>query len=208
LRANIRAVDAVLLTHTHADHVFGLDDLRAFTEPENRHMPLYGSAESLADIQRIFPYACAENPRWTGIPRFDLRPLREFEEWSVGDLQLQVVPARHGYMTVYGFVFNRQIAYLTDCNEVPPASVAALRNVPVLILDALRHRPHPTHLTLQQAVAVAREVQAQRTLFTHMAHDLDHGPTEATLPAAIRLAFDGMELEVTDGQWVVAGRPF
>lgn len=208
LRAGIRAVDAVLLTHTHADHIFGLDDLRAFTKQAGRKLPVFASAESLADIQRIFPYACTATPRWPGLPSLELRPVEPFREFAIGDVNVQSLPVRHGYLTVYGFLFNRQIAYLTDCHEVPAETIAALRGVPVLVLDALRRRPHPTHLTLAQAVGVAGQVGAQRTWFTHMCHEVDHGPTEAELPANVRLAYDGMILEVNDSEVVVTGHPF
>jgi phosphoribosyl 1,2-cyclic phosphate phosphodiesterase len=207
LRAGLRGVDAVLLTHTHADHVFGLDDLRVFSGSDRR-LPIFGSPESIADVARIFPYACAEQPRWPGVPRFALQPVKPFQQFEMGDLKVQSLPVRHGFMTVFGFVFNRQIAYLTDCNAVPPETIAAIRGVPVLVLDALRPRPHPTHLTIAEALEVARQVNAKLTLFTHMTHEVDHGPAEAALPARVRLAFDGMRVEVTNGELVVAGHPF
>jgi phosphoribosyl 1,2-cyclic phosphate phosphodiesterase len=208
LRAGLRQVDAVLLTHTHADHVFGLDDLRSFTARAGHKMPVCGSPESLADIQRIFPYACTETPRWPGLPSFELRPVEPFEKFEIGDVRLQSLPARHGYMTVYGFLFGQQIAYVTDCNELPAETVAVLRGIPVLVIDALRRRLHPTHLTLEQALGVAEQVGAKLTLFTHMCHEVEHGPTEAELPANVRLAYDGMKVEVITGEVVVTGQPF
>ncbi len=208
LRAGLRRVDGVLLTHTHADHFLGLDDLRVFTGETGPRLSIYGSVDSVADLGRVFPYALAEDCPWAGVPRFVARPIAPFEEVNVGDLEWQAVPVRHGYMTVFGFIFNRQVAYVTDCSEVTPDTCALLRGVPVLVLDALRRRPHPTHLTLAGALDVAGQVGAKLTLFTHLCHEMDHEQTEAELPANVRLAFDGMQVEVRNGELTVTGNPF
>lgn len=200
LRHNIRNVDAVLLTHTHADHIFGLDDLRSFTERDSRKMPIYASAESLARIREIFPYACEEIPRWPGLPSFQLHAIEPNVEFEVGDLKVRALPVPHGRMTVFGFLLGREFAYLTDCNEVSPTVVEAVRGVPVLVVDALRHRPHPTHLTVAQALEVVAQAMPKRALLTHMCHDVDHAATEATLPAHVRLAYDGLVIEVNNGE--------
>lgn len=200
LRADIRRVDAVLVTHTHADHVLGLDDLRAFTGRDGRKMPVYGSAESLRDIQRMFPYACTDKPAWPGLPSFELHEIGPNQEFEIGDLRVRTLPLAHARMTVYGFLLDRQLAYVTDCNVVPQEVIETIRAVPLLVLDALRHRPHPAHLTVAQALEVARQVKPKRTLLTHMCHDLDHAATEATLPAHVRLAHDGLVVEVNNGE--------
>ena len=119
LRANIRRVDAIVMTHTHADHVFGLDDLRAFSVSAGRKMPVYGSPHSIETIQRIFPYACTETPAWPGLPSFELHPVQPHQDFEVGGLKLRTLPLQHGRMTVYGFLFGRDLAYVTDCNVVP-----------------------------------------------------------------------------------------
>ena len=160
LRANIRRVDAVLMTHTHADHLFGLDDLRAFTGRDGHKIPVYGSAHSIEAIKRVFPYACTEEPAWPGLPRFGLHGIEPHQDFSVGGLKLRALPLLHGRMTVYGFLFERELAYVTDCSAVPAEVVAAIRGVTLLVLDALRHRPHPAHLTIEQARAVADQVGA------------------------------------------------
>jgi len=201
LRANIRRVDAVLVTHTHADHVTGLDDLRAFTEREGRKMPVYGSAKSLADIQRMFPYACTEKPAWPGLPSFQLHPIEVDQPFTILGSTFMALPVPHGYMTVYGFRVEHALAYVTDCNAVSDEVVKAVRGVTVLVLDALRHRSHPTHLTVAEAVLVAGQVGAQLTLLTHMCHEVDHGPTEAELPPQVRLAYDGLQIEIENGRW-------
>ena len=201
LRAGIRWVDATLLTHTHADHILGMDDLRVFTGKNGRKMPVYGSTQSLADIQRMFPYACTEKPRWEGLPSFSLEPIEPNQEFVVGSLRVRPVVLPHGWMNVYGFVFGRELAYLTDCNAVPADVVQLVRGVSVLVLEGLRHRPHPTHLTVAQALEVAGAVGAKLTLLTHVCHELMHQPADKELPAGVRLAYDGMQIEVNNAEW-------
>lgn len=200
LRANIRRVDAVLMTHTHADHMFGLDDLRSFGERTGCKMPVYGSPHSIETIQRIFPYACTETPAWPGLPSFELHALQSYQDFEVGGLKLRALPLAHGRMTVYGFLFGREFAYVTDCNIVPAEVVAAIRGVTVLVLDALRYRPHPTHLTIEQARALAEQVDAKLTLFTHLCHEAEHEAVERELPARVRVAYDEMQIEVTGNE--------
>ena len=197
LRAGIRRVDAVLVTHTHADHVLGLDDLRAFTERTGNPMPIHGTAGALADIKRVFPYACNEKPAWPSLPSFSLREIGT----EVAGVKVLPVELPHGRGSVLGFVFGNEFAYLTDCHEVPAAARAAVRGVTVLVLDGLRHRPHPTHLTIENAAGIGVALGAKLTLLTHMSHDIDHATTEAALPANVRLAFDGMKLEISDGTY-------
>jgi phosphoribosyl 1,2-cyclic phosphate phosphodiesterase len=203
LRANIRQVDAVLVTHTHADHVLGLDDLRAFTERDGRPMPIHGSKEALARIQEIFAYACTDKPKWASLPCFSLQPAEPYRAMKFGELEVLALPVEHGRLMVYAYRFGREIAYVTDCNAIPAASMDALRGVNVLILDALRHRPHPTHLTIAQAVEVAHQLKPKLTLLTHMCHEVEHAATERDLPADVRLAYDGLQIEVEHGE--VAG---
>lgn len=196
LRARIPQLDAVLLTHTHADHFFGLDDLRVFTTKQARKLPIYGNTQAVADVRRVFGYALAEKPAYPTLPNFGLHEIGAGQELQIGDIRLRTVELPHGTGTVLGFVFANAFAYLTDCNAVPSAIVEGIRGVRVLTLDALRQRPHPTHLTLAQAMEVAAQVSAGRTFFTHMNHETEHAATEAGLPANIRLAYDGLELEL------------
>ena len=201
LRAGVRRLDAVLLTHAHADHMLGLDDLRTFTW--NAPLPVWGSVDTLADVQRIFPYACTEKPRYPGVPRLALQTIGGDDKFQVGALACRTVTVMHKDMPVWGYIFHGTVGYVTDCNLVPPAALAALRGVTVLVLDGLRHRPHIAHFTVAEAVAVAQQVGAPLTLLTHLCHELDHATTEAALPATVRLAYDGLRLEVTDGAWRV-----
>src|SRR6266446_4530550 len=201
LRAGIRQLDAVLLTHTHADHILGLDDLRAFTERTGRAMPVYGSAKSVADIQRIFPYACTDTPAWPSLPSFSLRTVEPNQDFAAGEVNVRTIEIPHGRASVMGFVFGNEFAYLTDCSAVAPAVVQSLEGVTVLTLDGLRHRPHPTHLTIETAAAIAGMVGARLTLLTHLCHEVDHASAERELPATVRIAYDDMQIEVNNGEY-------
>jgi phosphoribosyl 1,2-cyclic phosphate phosphodiesterase len=193
LRANLRHLDAVLLTHSHADHMLGLDDLRVFTEAGK--LPVFGSAVTVADVARMFSYAVTDTPAWHGMPSLELRTVAEHAVFAVANLRVEAVPVAHGRMTVLGFIFNRQFAYVTDCHYVPAETQAVIRGVPVLAIDGLRHRPHVTHLTVEQAVEIAQTAGARQAWLTHLCHELDHAATEAALPAGVRVAYDGLQVE-------------
>jgi phosphoribosyl 1,2-cyclic phosphate phosphodiesterase len=195
LANNIRRVDAVLFTHHHADHVAGLDDLRRFNWMTQRAVPCYGTRRTLDGVQRMFSYAfepAAGSPH--SRPQLALHPV-ESGAFEVLGAAVTPIPLLHGRMPVLGYRFGR-FAYCTDCNEIPEESFALLRGVEVLILDALRHDEHPTHLSLAQAVAIGHRVGAGRTYFTHMAHQLKHAETNAMLPAGVELAYDGLRISL------------
>lgn len=194
LRAGIRKVDAVLYTHSHADHVMGLDEIRRFNILTRQPMPLYGMRGTLEDLRRTFSYVFAPGaPRGGGVPDLRMWPIEG--PCCFGGMQVVPVPVRHGQWPVLGFRFGT-FAYLTDCNAIPEASFALLEGLDVLVLDALRHRPHPTHFSLDQAVAASKRVGARRTFFTHIAHELGHETTCAALPSGVSLAYDGLTLDV------------
>lgn len=203
LREGIADVSAVLLTHAHADHFLGMDDLRAFTWKNGRRMTVYGPANALETVGRVFPYACEPVPRWPTLPQFTLETMVAHEPRAVGDVTVRPVPVPHGKLEVFGYRFGDEFAYVTDCHTVPEDAIGAVRGVTVLVLDAVRHRPHPTHMSVEEAVAVARRVGAPLTLLTHMCHEVDHATTEADLPSGVRLAYDGMRLEIDGKMWRV-----
>ncbi len=192
LRAGIRRLDAVLYTHAHADHILGLDDVRPFNFFQKETIPLYATEETFATIRRVFCYAFEESE--SSVPRLDLRTL-DGAPFDLFGVRFTPVRLEHGRGTVYGFRFGRA-AYLTDHSGIPEESKAHLQGLDVLFLDALRHRPHKTHTTVEQAVALVEELQPRRAFFTHMCHDLLHERTEAALPPHIRLAYDGLEIDV------------
>jgi phosphoribosyl 1,2-cyclic phosphate phosphodiesterase len=192
LRAGLPRLDAILYTHSHADHILGLDDVRPFNYRQKERIPLYATEDTLAVIQRVFSYAFDEEPQST-VPKLDLRVMRD-EPFDLFDARFTPIRLAHGHSTVYGFRFG-SAAYLTDHSGIPEASMAKLGGLDVLFLDALRHRPHPTHSTVEQCLKWAEQLQPKRVFFTHMCHDLGHEQTEAQLPAHVRLAYDGLEIE-------------
>jgi phosphoribosyl 1,2-cyclic phosphate phosphodiesterase len=194
LRHDIRRVDAILFTHAHADHVMGLDEVRRFNILMRTPMPIFADVPTLANLRRTFAYVFeADAPKGGGVP--DLRLWTIGGRWCLGTTEIIPIPIRHGRWQILGFRWGG-FAYLTDCNGIPEASMPLLDGLDVLVLDALRHRPHPTHFTLTQAMATAREIGARQTYFTHIAHELGHAATSAGLPAGMALAHDGLTIEL------------
>lgn len=195
LREGIGLVHAVLYTHEHADHLFGLDDLRIFASYLGHDLPIYGDRLVEERIRRIFDYAFDPATRAYpagGVPRLALRPVRG-EPLELLGARVIPVALRHGRFPVWGYRFA-DVAYCTDANEIPPESLPLLEGLEVLILDCLRRRPHATHFSLGEAIETARRLAPKRTLFTHMAHDLEHDATNAALPPGMELAYDGMTI--------------
>lgn len=194
LRHQIARVDAILFTHGHADHILGIDDVRRFNALMGGSMPCFGDAATLADIRSTFGYVFAPaTPKGGGLPLLDLREIEG--PFGIADLDVTPVPVHHGSRPILGFRFGA-FAYLTDCNRIPDASWPLLQGLDVLVLDALRIRPHPTHFSLDEAVATAARIGAPRTFFTHMCHDLQHASTSARLPPGMALAHDGLAVQL------------
>jgi phosphoribosyl 1,2-cyclic phosphate phosphodiesterase len=195
LREKIRAIDAVVYTHSHTDHIMGFDDLRVFCHG-GRDLPIYASAQTMSDLERVFAFAFNGQNRFPGY----VRPVPHIVNGSfmLGETELTPLPVKHGRVEMHGYLFSRAgrklAAYLSDCKVVSEMAAAAIRGVPVLIIDALRQREHPTHMNIAEALAFSREVGAERTFFTHLCHDLAHAETEAQLPGDVRVAFDGLKL--------------
>jgi phosphoribosyl 1,2-cyclic phosphate phosphodiesterase len=198
LREGLERLDAVVFTHGHADHILGLDDIRPFNIKQRAVIPLYGSPETLTIIRRTFAYIFDGGPTASTIPGVRLHTIEgPFDPFGLAEqpIELVPVPAEHGGIEVLGFRFGRA-AYLTDFSAVPAASKALLAGLDDLILDALRHTPHPMHSTVEQSLRLVGELQPRRAWFTHIAHDLPHEATNARLPENVRLAYDGLRFEV------------
>ena len=192
LRAGIARLDAILYTHAHADHILGLDDVRPFNYFQKESIPLYATEDTLAALRRVFCYAFDESPQ-SNVPKLDLRVMQG-EPFELFGVQFEPIRLDHGKGLVYGFKFG-PVAYLTDHSGIPEDSMEKLRGLDVLFLDALRHRPHPTHTTVEQSLKTVEALAPKRAFFTHMCHDLGHARTETLLPAHVRLAYDGLEIE-------------
>jgi phosphoribosyl 1,2-cyclic phosphate phosphodiesterase len=194
LRAKLHRVDAVLYTHSHADHIMGLDDLRPFNFKHQARIPIYGAADTIATIRHVFHYIFEERSHTTFVPQIDTR-VHGGEAMELFGRVFQPIPVIHGKAEIYGYRFGNA-AYLTDHSEIPEASMAMLLGLDVLFLDALRHKPHPTHSTVAASVETVRRLKPKRAYFTHISHDLGHEATEAELPEGIRMAYDGLEIDV------------
>jgi phosphoribosyl 1,2-cyclic phosphate phosphodiesterase len=193
LREKITQLDAVLYTHTHADHILGIDDLRPLTyRHKPRKMPLYATPRNCEFLRNMFRYIFEAEYKFGGLPLVELRPIEGAVELFGACFEpLTVI---HGETPILGFRFG-SAAYLTDHSEVPAETLAKLQDLDILFLDALRYKPHPTHSSVEQSLKIVGEVKPKRTFFTHICHDLPHEATNAALPSGVQLAFDGMKLE-------------
>lgn len=198
VRAGVSRVDAVIYTHEHADHTHGIDDLRIFTLRGGRPLPVYGPPETLDRLQRTFRYIfddSVEAFRGTSKPRLDPRPLEPGKETVVAGQPVLPLAFPHGHLRVFGYRFG-DLAYITDVKAVAQAERAHLRDLRVLVLNALWWREHPTHLSIAEAINTARELGAERTFLTHLTHETGHAELARQLPPGVVPAYDGLTVEV------------
>lgn len=193
IREQINRVDAVFYTHTHADHILGIDDLRPLSYAHKPgRLPLYARPDAAAFLRKMFRYIFDDDYKYGGLPQLELRPIDD----PVDLFEARFEPIRliHGEAEIYGYRFG-SAAYLTDHSEIPEASLRQLEGLDILFLDALRHKPHPTHSTVEKSLRTVERVKPKRAFFTHICHDLPHQATNAALPQHVRLSYDGMKLE-------------
>jgi len=193
IRAGIARLDAVLYTHAHADHILGLDDLRPLTfRRGNSKIPLYAHEPTAQTLRSVFRYIFEGDYKYGGLAQVEIHDI-------AGPLELfgarfEPVKVLHGDAEIHGYRFGAA-AYLTDFSEIPAGSLAQLAGLDILFLDALRHKPHPTHSTLENSLRLVEELKPRRAFFTHISHDLPHAETNQSLPAHVKLAHDGLKLE-------------
>jgi phosphoribosyl 1,2-cyclic phosphate phosphodiesterase len=192
IREGITQIDAVLYTHSHADHILGIDDLRPLSYHRDGKIPLYARAEAADYIRNMFRYIFDADYKFGGLARLELKPVDgPFDLFSA---RVEPIPVIHGESEIYGFRLG-SAAYLTDFSQIPEESFSRLQGLDVLFLDGLRYKPHPTHSTVENSLRIADRLKAKRVFFTHICHDLPHEATNATLPPHVRLSYDGMKLE-------------
>jgi phosphoribosyl 1,2-cyclic phosphate phosphodiesterase len=193
LREQLGTLDAVLFTHGHADHVFGLDDIRMFNFIQGRPVPVYGNAGTLADLERTFWYVFAPTQRGGSKPQITLHEVTG--PFDLLGLRVTPFSVMHGRIPILGYRIG-PMAYITDGSELPDETVEALQGIDVLVINALRRDPHPTHFNLAGALAAVARIKPRRAFLTHISHDLDHASLAAELPSGVAPAYDGLSLEL------------
>lgn len=193
LRENLTRVDAVLYTHTHADHLHGIDDLRAFCQIQRRQIPLYGSVQAISHIKEKFGYTLREPSDFWDLPVLQANAVTG--TFNLFDQQIIPIPVKHGHTDIFGYRVG-DIAYLTDVSAIPETSLALLAGIRVLLLDCLRHSPHFTHINLEQSLAYAQRINAASTYLIHMTHELEYHALTTKLPENIYVGYDGLKINL------------
>ena len=196
LEYNLRHIDAVLFTHAHADHMFGFDDIRRFNTIQQSVIPAYADAAVIRMIRQAYPYISTE--KTPGVYRPQIEFISVDGPFEVGEVRITPLEVIHGSQPAFGFLFEEQghrLAYVPDCKVMPDETRQLVEGVDVMILDALRHREHATHMTIEQSVETLQKIKAKQSYLVHLCHDIDHAELENQLPEGIGVSYDGMVLE-------------
>ena len=192
LRYQVKRLDAILCTHSHVDHIMGLDDVYPFNIWMEKSIPVYANKETLRDVKLTFRHLFADK-HYPGTASLKLVPIED--KFKIGDLQFEPIPVFHGTLPILGFRLEN-FAYVTDVSYIPEESMHKLQNLDCLILDGLRYQSHPTHLSLSEAVEIALCLKPRETYLIHITHDVDHAEADKKLPKSVKLSYDGMVLEL------------
>jgi phosphoribosyl 1,2-cyclic phosphate phosphodiesterase len=195
IREGVRSLDAVLYTHAHADHIMGLDDVRPLSLRRAEKIPMYAHRATAERLRSVFRYVFEAEPSHGPLPQVNLHEINGLGPVELFGARFQPVPVMHGDTEILGFRFGNT-AYLTDFSEIPEASMKHLGELDTLFLDALRHKPHPSHSNVENSLRLVEHLRPRRAFFTHISHDLPHQETNAALPPHVRLAHDGLKLEI------------
>ncbi len=197
LRENISQVDGLFVTHTHADHIFGMDDLRAVNWRQGRPVQVFGDQATLDKLSVVFDYCFNPPQQGGGVPQFQFQLVENGVPFDFEGVRVTPVPILHGKLPILGYRFD-DLVYLTDCSAIPESSYPLIEGVDTLIISALREKPHSTHFSIHQAIEEAKRFSPRQTFFIHMTHDLDYSETNKDLPEGMELLYDGMEFETVD----------
>jgi len=199
LATDTRRVEAVLVTHTHADHIFGMDDIRQINFAHNISMPVFGTPETLERLAVVFDYCFKETQTGGGKPRLTLSPIRPYEPFDLLGVTITPLVVLHGSLPVIAYKFGERFAYVTDVSHIPDETRPHLQNLDTLVIGTVRYDPHPTHFGLYQALDEMAALAPRQGYLTHLSHHFDHETVTRELPPSIALAHDGLSFDVPAG---------
>ena len=192
-------VDTVVITHSHADHVFGMDDLRIFNWRRKSPIPILAEDCVLDDLRRVFRYCFVGTQAAGGKPQLDLAPIAPGESLNLFGVDVQAIRVMHGKLPILGYIFDRRVGYVTDVSAIPDDSMNLLRGLDVLFLDGVRREPHPTHFHLARSLEVIEQLKPKQAYLIHLSHEYDHATVNAELPEGVELAYDGLVIDFPPG---------